>query len=545
MKTALLRPHLPRHIRLGLTALFALVACLADSRSEVTSIRIHARGPYDGGRSFGNVGPYEKLEGVMHFTADPGASGNRGIVDIGHAPINSRGQVEFEAEFRLVTPVDRTRGNGALMFDVVNRGRATWESGFGTPDSPQTSASFLLDRGFTVLEIGWQHDVPTAEGSARLLRVKVPVATIQGRPIRGLVAVSFTLAQPAESAVLSDRGHVPYPVADPNAPGTQLTIRHLDGRSETVPREKWGFRGNTRIYMEGGFAGGRSYDVIYQSENPPVTGLGYAAVRDGVAAVKAGQFSELGVAAGTLTRALAVGRSQSGRFLRGFINEGFNRDLSGNRLFEGAFALIAGGSRITINYRFAQPSVSPGLLFPFSDASQVDAETAESGGLLEHVPAPIRPKMMYLNTSSEYWRASNAGLVHTRVDGSGDFPLAEGTRLYVVAGAQHGPAPWPVKKTDRELAPNPLNYRWVVRAAFLALDRWVSDNTEPPASRYPRLGHNELTTPDRLGFPAIPGVTIPPGAQMTKRARLPPNFFTEGPITNQPPRPGSPYPHWV
>jgi len=38
---------------------------------------------------------------------------------------------------------------------------------------------------------------------------------------------------------------------------------------------------------------------------------------------------------------------------------------------------------------------------------------------------------------------------------------------------------------------------------------------------------------------------VPPAAQTMQRAKLTPNFPTEGPITIRPPRPGSPYPHPV
>ena len=526
---------------------FLLAAVTAGGLfAEVASISIQTREPFQDGRGFGPVGAYETIRGVMHFAVDPRAAANRAIVDIDNAPVNDRGMVEFEADFQIMKPLDPKRANGALLFDVVNRGRVTTTGLFRTSAAePESSTQFLFERGFTVLAIGWQHDIPTGSGRESALRIKAPVATRKGQPIKGLVAVSFTLAKPADTQLLSDRGHVPYEVADPNAPGTQMKMRHLDGREEIVPREKWGFRGRDHVYMEGGFAGGRSYQVIYQSQNPPVTGLGYAGVRDGVSAVRQGQFEELGLPAGTFVRALGAGPSQSGRFLRGFLHEGFNLDLEGRRVFDGVLAIIAGGNRTTINYRFAQPSGNPGLFFPFSDESQNDAETGESGGLLSSLPPAARPKMVYLNTPSEYWRASNASLIHTKVDGSGDFPIAPDTRLYVVAGTQHGPAAWPVKKGVRELPPNPLNYRWVLRAAFVALDAWVAGKAEPPPSRYPRLDRNELTRPEDIAFPKIPGVTVPPSGQAMRRAKLPPDFRSEGPITILPPRSGNLYPNWV
>ena len=528
-------------------------ACLT---AEVTTIQIQKREPYANGRSFGATGPYEQIEGVMHFAVDPAAPGNAGIVDIDKAPLNARGFAEFEADFFLFKPVDARWGNGALVFDVVNRGSPLmWLGDFGTPDGPETSANFLLERGFSVLGVGWQHDIPAGSGRfGRLLRIKVPNASLKGKPIRGLVSVSFTLDGPEPSQMLSDRGHIPYEVADPDAPGTRMSVRRLDGSEQVVPRENWGFgkvlNGKTvpdrgHVYMKGGFEGRRTYTVIYQSENPPIAGLGYAAVRDAVSAVRHGKAAGLEIQPGTISRALGVGPSQSGRYLRGFVHEGFNRDLSGNRVFDGVLALIAGGNRVSMNYRFAQPSANPGLLFPFADEAQTDTATGESGGLLTSLPGDIRPKMMYLNTASEYWRASSAALVHTHVDGTGDFPLPSTSRLYVVAGAQHSSWRWPPARTNLELLSNPLNYRWVTRAVFLALYRWVSGQAEPPPSRYPRLDKNELVASDKFQFPSIPGVTVPPSWQLTARAKIGPGFLTEGPITISPPRPGKTYPQWV
>ena len=75
-------------------------------------------------------------------------------------------------------------------------------------------------------------------------------------------------------------------------------------------------------------------------------------MREGVATAKQGRLAELGLTPGTINRVLAVGQSQSGRFLRGFVHEGFNRDVDGQRVFAGMLAVIAGGNRVVINYRY-------------------------------------------------------------------------------------------------------------------------------------------------------------------------------------------------
>ncbi len=521
-----------------------LVLVIAQPLSaELISVEVQQREPVDEGRRFGVVGPCERIQGVMRFAVDPAAPENQAIVDIKHAPVNDRGLVEFESDFVLIRPVDPSRGNGALLFNVANRGGVGWH--FGNPNFTERGHVFPLERGFTLLAIGWQHDVGGRAPDQTVVRCRVPVASQGGEPIRGLVAVSFMPAEVEEFHRLSARGHLPYKVADPEAAGTRMTIRHLDGREETVPRENWRFDGEI-VSVDGGFQPGRTYEVVYQAQNPAVTGLGYAAVRDGVSAVERGGIAELGLEPGVLNRSMAYGLSQSGRFLRGFVHEGFNRDSNGERVFEGVLACIAGAHRMATNYRFAQPSDNPGLLFPFTDGEQTDAETGDTGGLLSDLPPDSVPKMMYLNTSNEYWRNKCGALVHTRVDGSGDFPLPETTRLYVVAGTQHAPAAgtwW--EHEPYEQPRNPLNYFPMHRALLMALDRWIEGDGDPPASRYPRLDKNELVTSEEFEFAKIPGVTVPPSGQLTARAIIGPDFHTEGPITIRPTRTGTNYPHWV
>lgn len=77
------------------------------------------------GMEFSDVGTYELLQGVAHYEIDPKHPHNSGIVDLSSAPTNQRGQVEFEADFVMLHPTETRRGNGAVLFDVVNRGTKT------------------------------------------------------------------------------------------------------------------------------------------------------------------------------------------------------------------------------------------------------------------------------------------------------------------------------------------------------------------------------------------------------------------------------------
>ena len=104
--------------------------------------------------------------------------------------------------------------------------------------------------------------------------------------------------------------------------------------------------------------------------------------------------------------------------------------------------------------------------------------------------------------------------MHTDPTGTRDADLPANTRIYTIASAPHGPGPFPPASNSGggmvgRAALNPLNYAPVTRALFRALDRWVSEDIEPPPSAYPRIADGTLTPPDRAGWPAIPGFALP------------------------------------
>src|SRR5512140_1107201 len=74
------------------------------------------------GRAFGAVGPYEKLIGRAFGEVDPRDPQNAVIADLGLAPRNARGMVEYDTGIILLRPVDPTRGNHGLFYELTNRG---------------------------------------------------------------------------------------------------------------------------------------------------------------------------------------------------------------------------------------------------------------------------------------------------------------------------------------------------------------------------------------------------------------------------------------
>src|ERR671931_2743213 len=225
-------------------ALLALVA--APASAEVVRIEVTSRADLVGGQPFGAAGPYEKLAGKIFFAVDPTLPANTIITDIDKAPPNAAGRVEFSSDFFLIKPKRIERGNGAVLYEVSNRGGKGMLGFFnhaaGSLD-PATAAEmgdgFLMRQGFTLLWVGWQFDPPDRPG---LVRVYPPIATDNGRPIRGLVRSDFVVTEKEADHSLADRDHAAYAVLDPKSPDNVLTVRDsVEGRRRIVPRAQWGF----------------------------------------------------------------------------------------------------------------------------------------------------------------------------------------------------------------------------------------------------------------------------------------------------------------
>lgn len=541
--------------RLPVVALALLASGLArPAESGVTRLEILRREPVLAGRAFGAAGPYEKLIGTVHFAVDPTAPRNLGIVDLDLAPRNAAGLVEFRADFYLLKPVDPARGNGRLFYEAGNRGTKrilpVFQNATGS-DDPTSEADFgngaLMAQGFTLLWMGWQWDVPPGR-----MRMAIPIATEAGRAITGLVRGNFIPGADATTALVADRGHDAYPVVDPDSPEHVLYVRTLPAdRATVVPRARWRFDGPGRITLDGGFEAGRIYDVVYRARDPRVVGLGLAGTRDLVAFFKHATAAQGNPSPG-LRLAMGWGVSQTGRFLRHFVYQGFNADESGRIVFDGVFDQVGGAGRGSFNHRFGQQSRDqlqhfniqyPVDMFPFTDEDETDPVTGARDGMLAQARRTgTVPKVFHLLTNSEYFNRAGS-LVHTDATGTRDVPPPPTSRIYMVASAPHivgvfPPAPYADKDFVGQAPMNPLVYTPVIRALFRALDRWVTDGVEPPASRYPTIADGTLIAADAGTWPTIPGVTIPPAPMVTYRLDFGPEW-TQGRVTIEPPRLGA------
>jgi len=547
--------------RLLSAAIFVALLLAGPIQARVSRVEIKSRADVAGGKAFGLAGGYERLVGKVYFEVDPQNPTNRVIVDLDKAPRNQHGAVEFSSDMYILRPKDLNRSNGAALVEISNRGGKALLSFFnharrsgGPGVDPEFGDGFLMRQGFTLVWIGWQFDVPPGNDVVRLY---APIATEGGRVITGTVRSDFVFPLRIYSVSLGHRGQNAQAAADPENREYSLTVRDtVLGERRTVPRDDWQFArlvegkpvpDPSYIYLRSGFEPGKVYEVVYRTQNPTVVGLGLAAVRDFVSSMKYD-----GDAVTSARRAYGFGISQSGRFLRHFLYQGFNADEKGRQVFDGVDAHVAGGGHGSFNHRFAEPSRDaspfstffyPTDIFPFTDLDQTDPETGVADGLLTHSGNPaVLPKIFYTFSSYEYWGRA-ASLIHTTIDGSADAPIPDNVRIYYFAGGQHGPGPFPPVKltaqgqTLTQQMTSPNDYTWAMRALLVAMDRWVREGTPPPQSRYPRIADGTLVRPDAVRFPKIPGFTSPGKIHEAYRVDYGPRF-KQGIIDLEPPRIG-------
>jgi hypothetical protein len=556
----------------GFCALVPIVAL-----AEVERIEIARRSLIADGQSFGNSGPYEKIRGELFYAVDPENVANNPIVDLPLAPRGADGKVRFRGEFLLLKPVDLTRGNGRLLYDVNNRGNLYMlrhfndAAGSNDPSSGSHMGNgFLMRQGYALLWTAWNWDV--ISGNDRL-QIELPIATDHDKPIRQKIAAEMvnTFGRgPLQSMPLAWGNSRCYPALDAgDNSGASLTVRDAPrGHRTAIPNTRWRFArvvdnvvvpDPTHITIDGGFLPGKIYELIYKVQNPRVVGLGLAAVRDAISFFRfegKDRFSnpnplaiadEKGSHTSGIDYAYIFGVSQSGRFITHMLWQGFHVDEAGRMVFDGARIHVAGGGKGGFNHRFAQTTHHPSDLEgnympadhpPFNylpNGSPADNDVLAKAKRLDLVP-----KIIITNNSLEYWTRS-ASLVHTDISGTTDAPFHPNVRYFMTNGVPHGGA-WTRTPTVTEHQRNPLDVHHIQRALLVVLDAWVSSNIEPPDSRYPRIDRGQLITAAEHArrFPAIPGMRHPGRNLQPPEVSYGPRFWTEGIFTLVPPQMGAP-----
>jgi hypothetical protein len=561
------------------TAAAVMLATLVSSRAEarVTRIVITSQQVVAGGAPFGDRGPYEKLTGTAFFEVDPFNPHNAVVFDLDKAPRNGAGMVEFSADMVILRPVDPSKANGRLFFEVNNRGNKISHTMLNsTPpgtnnNNPTTAADFgngwLERQGYVIGWVGWGAD--SAPGGDRLT-VNFPIAMHNGQPITERILTeysdrNFGGGTPFTLPLSGSVAFKSYPAVsvDKAVAQAELRVRPSDSPrpsspdippGELVPNSQWSFAScpsgppgvpsATDICLAGGFQNNRIYELRYRATNSPVMGLGYVTSRDFVTFLRSGRPDDAGNPnpAGDISEALCLGISSSGMYYRDYLYQGFNADEHGGRVCDGVFIDIPGVQKLYLNYRFSQPNpytvqhrerYVPDTNFPrrygvahnplFGPGKEEDEdENGDDGSHGEERDGVLKrlrtdPKVIHTDSSTEWWQFRSS-LLDTDEDGKRDIRQPHNVRRYLFSGKQHFPTKGatPTHGTaDRQCQQvnNQTHYGPSARALLVALDEWVRHGRPPPDSRVPKLADGTLVPQDQ----ASTGFPSIPGVTYTGR----------------------------
>src|SRR5262245_26322593 len=87
-------------------AIGSIVAAPGPSQARVVRFVVEQTRTFADGRSFGDVGTYQRLDGTAFMEVNPSDPLNAVIVNLDKAPRNARGMVEFSAPFFILKPSD-------------------------------------------------------------------------------------------------------------------------------------------------------------------------------------------------------------------------------------------------------------------------------------------------------------------------------------------------------------------------------------------------------------------------------------------------------
>lgn len=515
----------------------------------IDRLEIKTRADAFGGTSFGTVGVYEYIVAVAHGKLDPTAADNAGIVDLDKAP-RTDGYVDYQTDVVIVRPKSAANARRVLFYDVVNRGNrlgSRFNNGSGVLTTAAGAGDGLLMReGYTMVWSGWQGDIALSGDGSRV-GAQFPIAkNPDGSPITGTNRDEFVF----DNTTTPTNATLTYPAVDTDPSKATLRVKNRQADPWSAVTT-WSYVDNKTIRIDrpADKDAGAIYEFIYPAKDPIVMGIGFAAVRDVMAFLRnetadargnANPLNDLRQArceitnagggcpsnpSSTVDVAILEGISQSGRFARDYLWQGFNTDVNGRKVFDGAMPLIAGSRKTWTNFRFAQPGrwskqhedhFQAGDQFPFTYATTTDPVSGARDGILAKCSTNATcPKVLHIDGGGEFWQA-RASLITT--DGAGNpVPLPDNVRAYYMTGTPHGytgagyTGTLPATPAACKHPGNIVNANFLPRALTLALVDWIARGVEPPASRWPSQSANQLADPANrtaVGFPNLASINV-------------------------------------
>jgi len=516
--------------------LLVSTSCFADRPSTIEEFEIISRTVAFNGTSFGEVGPYELIRAVAHAKANIKESLNLSVIDITRSNPDKDGWVHYRFDVVILRPINPQKSSRVILYDVVNRGderviNRLNEGSLKDFNNNNPGNGFLMKQGVTVVWSGWQGDVPLS-GKNFQLGTQFPIATDKDKIIQGTVSAQVVFNHLQSPAIMK----LPYPVAEGEQ--GELTVRPSALQPHhPIQRSSWSFisKQAIKINRPENFDGGAIYDFVYIAKNPIVMGLGFLGVRDLMTWLRSGLPDEKGnlnplndlreapciysvsckfESSPTADSVIAFGNSQSGRFLRDFLYQGFNQNLLGKKVFNGMMIHVAGARRTFTNYRWSQPGrfskehedhFVPGDDFPFTYSTLYDPLSKKNDGLMKSCElSETCPKIIQTDSSLEFWQG-RASLVLTNGDGK-DIDLPDQVRYYLISSTEHAPELKPKKVMYCSQLTNPVQVKPVLRALFIKMLDWTLNNKLPPPSQYPTVLAKTLVPPlpiDQFEFPNL------------------------------------------
>ena len=499
--------------------------------------------------SFGDTGPYQKIVGTFEGEINPTDRLSVDIVDIKLAPLTDDGKIRYRAPFYILRPADLSKGNGKLFYPFGNRGakRALQWLNDGTASNDPIAEDhfghgFLMREGYIFAMSGYSGHVRPGPD---ILGAEIPIAiNADGTTVTGAALAEFVAENDDDRTI-----NLPYATSNTDKSNGILMVRE-HGNGVGTPVTGWRYTDEWKIEFPGPARPGWIYEFVYRAKDPFIMGLGHAITRDFLSFLKHGEADDFGnpnpvAMANGISAIYSWGRSNGGRNQRDFLRWGFNEDEDGQMVIDGMMPYAGGsGGHVWMNSRFSQPMASsrkheyhyaPEHEFPHAFPVMTDPLTGQTDGILMRcLQTSTCPKIFNMDGANEYWNKSSS-LNHTDANGN-DLDIdamSPDVRIYSIASTEHNTTfdqKVPEMMSECQQMTNPLYNGPIFRALLVRLDRWVTQESQPPASMVPKKSDGTLVAPEAIKYPAIPALNYKGWPSLPKFVYTPDMMFRYAPL---------------